>query len=444
VKRWQLGIVAVLASLLWACGGGGGGAGEKVSVHLTVPLGEGGPAVAEVVYQAGDGSWQLAPQTGLGRYAFSLPPGEKRYGVAIACYPYGTALGSVGWVKVYQLTTDEARALKVACFDLELGYLEMTELRVRAHAKSGDLGYDRAWYYTAIDQEQGDFSGSVNLTIEAKPDRDLLVVAYADGTSQWHPDLIRRIRFLRDYDASAAPPLSLDVELGPGDRPASSRVHAFSVPRWADGGSSFGVGFVSAQGLRVPHTSHDPGENPALGAGDAAGGSYLRIPGAGGDDVYYAEAVAWDAGGTHFASQVRILGSSGPEIEFKLPEGRFDPRVDDNALPTFGGLTPSGTNPIAYAFFMGFTGFGMEAVVSPGWLASADRYRFPDLTGVEGFQGSRPRKGEEVHWRATAVMSETPLGEILAGDPLPVPAPVPRAPGLSLQLVSKAGRYTVR
>ena len=440
MRHWYWGLLALASLLLSACGGGGS-TGEEVTVSLVVPMGSGGPTAAEVVYQAGDGDWQLATQKGFGEYVFTLPPGEKRYGVAVACYPYGLALGSVGWARVYQLTTDEATALKVSCFDLQLGDLSFTEVEAEARAKPGDGGYDRAWYYTGIADRQVGFGSGARLEVEAKPDRDLLVVAYDDGTSDWRPDLIRRIRFVRDLDASDPPLPRYEVELGPEDQPEAVAVSAFTPPTWADGGSSFGVGFVSAQGLMVPHTSGDPNDNPALGAGDAAGGSYYRVPDAGEGDVYYAEATAWDAGGTYFVSQVKILGPEGPEVAFELPQEKFDPGVDGAALPTFNGLDYGGDDLVGYAFFAMFTAFGEEVVVSSGWLGSADSYTLPDLTGVPGFQGAKPLKGEDVLWRATAVMSETPLGEILSGDPLPVPNPAPRTPGVAFGLASKTGLY---
>jgi len=433
---WALGIALALGALV-ACGPQ---EGPEVTVRLVSPIGEGSPATATVVYQVGDGEWRLAVPVEYGVYTFRLPPGEKRYGVAVNCISSFGLLATLGWANVYFLTVDEADEIKVAC--LNLSDLTFTSVEVKAHAAPGDTGYNRAWYYGVLGGSQKDFPNTAGLALEAKPDRDLLIVAYSDSTSKWQPQYIERIKFVRDLDASSPPVAAKDYELSTADTPTTAHVGAFTPPSWADGGSFFGVGFVSKQGIVVPHSSDDPDENPALGTGDETGGDYVKVPDTQPGDVYYAEASAWDASHTYYTSHVQVLEHDGPDLTFALPQTKFDPIVVEAALPTFQGLDYPDPALAAYAFSYNFPDFHEMVVVSKGWLGSDTRFTLPDLTSAPDFRGTKPLKGEHVVWRAMAVMTGD-LGELLAGDPMPLPNPMPRTAGLWVKIASKAGEYDV-
>lgn len=429
-------LMALVAGVLWLTGCNQAPQGTEVTVRLVNTWGT--PATATVVYQVGDGEWNLATQKDYGVYAFTVPPEETRYGVAVNCVPGGAFLETLGWAKVYQLTLDDTKELKVNC--LNYSDQSFANLEVRAHAGGGDHGYNHAWYYTGVQKRTAVFPNAVSLWVEAKKDRDVLVVAYSDTSSEYRPDLIRRIKFLRDFDASKPPLSLLDVELTSADEPASQTVRSFTPPTWSSG-SFFGVGFVSEQGLMVPHSSERADHNPALGMGDKAGGTYFKLPNTREGDVYYAEATAWDATGTYYANHVHILDFSAPEIVFDLPSTKFDPSVEETSLPTFRGLEYGDPDLVGFAFFSSFPSFEELIIVSKAWLGNQGSYTVPDLTSAPDFGGTRPLKGDRVEWQAMAVMANRAIGEVLSGDPLPLPNPLPRLPGLWIKTASKRGMY---
>ncbi len=442
MKRWFAIAGMGLFGLLWlaACGSQGP-AGTEVKVHLVAPFG--GTGTGRVVYQVGDGGWQAAMQKAPGIYAFTLPAGKKRYGVAVNCIPSGMGLWTLGFARVYQLTADEATELNISCTDfVDLSQYAFTEGRIKATAAGGETGYDHVWLRTARDNELVGLDHFKTLTFLAEKNRDLLIVAYSDTTTKYAPRFIRRIRFVRDFDASS-PPGSLSFELTAADEPTPANVHSFSMPSWANRNPWFGVGFVSKKDLVVPHGSDNPDENPALGTGDNTGGIYYRIPGTEPGDVYWAEASAKDATGAYRAGNVRVLGHEGEDLAFALPTEQFDPRVEVGALPRFSWSSPSAPDLIGYAFVAQSIGFSEFVLVSTGWLNGKTTYQVPDLSGAPGFQGARPLSGEPVIWEGVAIAANNPLGEILSADPLPVSKPLPRLPGLDLKMASKQGNYVV-
>ena len=445
MKRWIMAAGAGLLGLLWlaACGPKGP-AGTEVTVHLVAPFG--GTGTGRVVYQVGDGGWQVALPKEEGGYAFTVPAGEKRYGVAVNCFPPGTGLATLGFVRVYQLTTDEATELRVGCMGIvDYAQYALTSAQLKATAASGDRGYNRVWLRSAWSDEQAALGSAETLYFLAEADRDLLLVAYSDTTTKYAPGFIERIRFVRDFDASSPPVCATpcEYELNATDEPAYKEVDGFSLPDWAHDDPWFGVGFVSKNGLVVPHGSNDPDHNPALGTGDDAGGSYQLIPGTEDGDVYWAEASSRDATGTYRAGNVRVLGHEGEDLAFALPAEQFDPSVEEDALPRFSWSGPPAPDLIGYAFVAEFPEFNEFALVSTGWLEDRTEYQVPDLSGAPGFHGARPFEGETLNWEAIAIVANEPLGEILAGEPLPLPNPLPRLPGLDLKMASKKGSYVV-
>ena len=418
--------------------------GTKVTINVVSPYGGGDPRTATVVYQVGDGDWRLAAQEDLGVYAFTVPSGETKYGVAVGCpaAPLDTVYNSVN---VYQLTIDEATTIKAPCPNA-IGSAITPAESVKAVAAAGDTGYDKVWLHTAWNDEQAPLGNPVTLYFNPKPNRDLLIMAYSDSSTKVAPQFVKRIRFVRDFDAShpplcpAASPCSF--ELTSADAPASNTVAGFTAP--ADASATFfGVGFVSKKGLPIPHSSGDPDDNPALGSGDSAGGSYWLVPGTESGDVYYAEASAERNTHVHTMHDSRVIDYEGGNISFSLPTAWFDPSVQENALPTFGNLTYSDPNLIGYAFFFGKSFLREFVVVSKGWLAGSQSYTLPDLSGAPGFAGTKPLPGDRVAWDAIAVMANKTIGEILAADPLPIPSPLPRLPGLEVKTANKRGEYTV-
>ncbi|HGY09686.1 MAG TPA: hypothetical protein ENK37_06505 [Oceanithermus profundus] len=446
-RSYALPALALLSAALWLGGCNQRNQepeGTKVTVNVISPYGGGDPRIATVVYQVGDGDWQMATQEDLGVYSFTVPDGETKYGVAVGC-PAVPLNGIHSSVNVYQLTTDEATAIKAPCPNA-LGSAITPAESVKAVAAAGDSGYDKVWLHTAWDNRQTSLGNPASLIFSPESNRDLLIVAYSDSSTKVTPQFVERIRFVRDFDASqpplcpAASPCSF--ELGSTDAPASNTVAGFTAP--ADASSTFfGVGFVSKKGLPIPHSSGDPDHNPALGAGDATGGSYWLVPGAESGDVYYAEAVARRNTNVHSMHNSLVFDYAGGDISFSLPAAWFDPSVQENALPTFGNLTYSDPNLIGYAFFFGKSLLREFVVVSKGWLAGSQSYTLPDLSGAPGFAGTKPLPGDRVAWDAIAVMANKTIGEILAADPLPIPSPLPRLPGLEIQTADKSGEYTV-
>ena len=440
-------ILALLGSALWLGGCNQQNQepeGTKVTVNVISPYGGGNPRTATVVYQVGDGNWHLATQEDLGVYSFIVPKGEAKYGVAVGC-PAAPLDSVYNSVNVYQLTTDEATIIKAPC-PSAIGSAITPAESVEAVAAAGDTGYDKVWLHTALGERKTTLGNPVPLFFSPEPKRDLLIMAYSDGSTKVTPQFIKRIRFVRDFDASH-PPLCpatspCSFELARADEPASKTVAGFTAP--ADASATvFGVGFVSKKGLPIPHSSGDPDDNPALGSGDSAGGRYWLVPGTEKGDVYYAEASAERNTHVHTIHDSQVIDFEGGDISFSLPTAWFDPSVQENALPTFGNLDYSGPNLIGYAFFFGKSLLREFVVVSKGWLGSSHSYTLPDLSGAPGFAGTKPLPGDQVRWDAIAVMANKTIGEILAADPLPIPSPLPRLPGLDVKTTDKHGDYTV-
>jgi len=445
MKRWALAVGKGLLALFWlvACGPKGP-PGTEVTVHLVAPFG--GTGTGRVVYQVGDGNWQAALQKGVGTFVFTVPAGEKRYGVAVNCLPTGMGFATFGFAQVYQLTTAEATEPHVGCMGIsDYAQYAFTPAQVQATAASGETGYNRVWLRSAWSDEKAALGSAKTLYFLAEEDRDLLIVAYSDATTKYAPEFIRRIRFVRNFDASSPPVCATpcNCELTLADAPASALVDPFDLPDWAKQNPWFGVGFASKKGLLVSHGSNDPDDNPALGTGDDAGGRYHLVPGTGPGDVYYAEASAQDASKTYRAGNVKVLSHEGERLQFTLPTEQFDPSVSEKPLPSFSWSGYTGTGLIGYAFVAEFPEFNEFALVSTGWLEGRTEYQVPDLSGAPGFHGARPFKGETVGWEGTAIMANKELCEILAGDPLPLPNPLPRIPGLDLKMASKQGSYVV-
>ncbi len=431
-----------LFGLLWlaACGSQGP-AGTEVKVHLVAPFG--GTGTGRVIYQVADGSWQAALEQAPGVYALTLPAGEKRYGVAVNCLPTGWELATFGYARVFQLTVDDTTDLRVGCTSLsDIAQYSLTEAPIEV--ESSESGYNRVWLRSAWSAKKVGLGTPKPLTFLTRPRRDLLIVAYDSGSSKYAPRFIKRIKLVRDLDASTPPVCATPCSyaLTSADTPAIASVENFSLPAWADQDPWFGVGFVSKKGLVVPHGSDDPDNDPALGTGDHSGGDYYLIPDTEAGDVYWAEASAKDAAGTYRASNVKVLDHDGGDIAFALPTAKFDPSVSDHGLPRFGFSSYGTSGLVGYAFVAEFGDFTEFAVVSPGWLGGRTTYQVPDLSGAPGFAGARPLPGEKVHWQGIAIVANRPLGEILSAEPLPLPHPLPRLPGLELRLASKQGHYT--
>jgi len=412
--------------------------GTQITVRLHSALGEGGPAVANVVYQIGDGPWKLARQVKYGLYTFNVPPGETRYGVAADCIPpFFHPFGTHGSAYVYQLTTSETTELTIPC--LHPADLSITQAQaIRVERDPGDPeNYPSVRVYSSLESKSTSLDSEVALLFEAKPDRELLIVAY-EGSR------IRRIRFVRNLDASN-PPVCPRTEpciytLSSDDAPAYGRVNAFSKPNWATDAGFF-MGFASRQGILINPMNFFP-----LGQGNEAGGEYALVPGAGAGELYLAEAHA--ESGVHSVRHLVLLGPEGGDPSFALPE-RFDPEIVPTALPTFTGLNYTNLQKIGYRFITFVPapslsgGFLALVFVSNGWLGNADRYTLPDLSSAPGFRGTKPLSGERVLWQAEVVMASQGLQALLAADPLPTVEPLPRRAGAWVKLASEEGEYLV-
>ncbi len=420
--------------LLAACNQTGGG--TKVTVTLVSPLATGSPATATVVYQVGNGGWQLATQEAYGVYSFTLPPGEKRYGVAVNCLPGGMMLGTIGWGYVYQLTTDDTTTIRTSCLnisDLSLGRLSVTPKKA-----SSDTGtYDRAWIYTDFTSNYSALGTSIDLTSTAGTNKDLLAIAY---NSSYQPSNITRIVFERNLSVDKSG-LAVDVTFTAADKPVGQSVSSFSIPADATN-SYFGVGFASKKGVVVPQGAQAFSQ-PQLGSGDKGGGSYWVIPNTASGDLYIAEALAEKTSGaiTYHLTQVKLFGPGPEDPLFQLPSSWFDPSVEEKTYPRFTGLNYNDPALIGYTFMVKLGGFTELIYVSRSWLGSATAYAVPDLSGASDFGGTKPLPGDPIEWSVAAVMASRPLGELVAAPTIALATPLPAIDGLSIRIASKEGSY---
>lgn len=422
---------------LFGCNQQGAGSSQPQGTEVKVELVNawGTPATATVVYQVGDGSWELATQKDYGVYSFVVPSGETRYGVAVNCLPsFGTflgfgprPLGTIGFASVYQLTTSDTTEIQTPC--LNLSDQSLGNALVTPQKDSSDPGsYDNARVYSDLDWDDVTLGNTTDLMARAGAGRGLLAIAY-DSTF-YDPAQIARIVVLRNVNVGVDTPIT--VTFNNSDAPTWQSVSTFTTPSDATS-SYFGIGFYSKEGALVP--------SPDLGMGNRSGGSYAVVPGTESGDLYYAVASTSKADYTLF--QVKLFGPDAQDPAFELAQSWFDPSAQESIYPVFNGLNYASADLQGYAFNVVLGGFYETIYVSKDWLGSATSYTVPDLSGAPDFQGTRPLTGDTIEWNAAAVMANHSIGEMLQAHPLALfENAIPDIPGLEVSTASKSGSYT--
>jgi len=436
MKRAALGLVLLGVGLLWLAACNQGSGGTKVTVKLVSPIDGGSPATATVVYQVENGEWRLAAQEAYGIYSFTIPSGEKRYGVAVNCLPGGLMLGTFGWGYVYQLTTDDTTTIQTSC--LNISDLTLGRLAVTPQKANSDTGtYDRAWVYADYTNDYGSLGSPLSIISTAGTSKELLAIAY---NGSYQPDNIKRIVFKRDLTIDQSS-LAVAVTFTAADTPNSQTVSSFTIPQDATD-SYFGVGFASKGGIVVPQGSRGT-DQPQLGSGDKNGGGYWVIPNTINGDLYIAEASAEKTSGatTYRLTQVKLFGPGPEDPHFQLPSSWFDPSIDEKTYPKFANLAYNDPALVGYTFMVKLGGFVELIYVSRSWLGGATAYAVPDLSGASDFGGTKPLPGDPIAWSAAAVMANHPLGELVAAPTIALATPLPSINGLSIRIASKEGSY---
>ncbi|XOB98418.1 hypothetical protein ACMC9I_11055 [Deinococcota bacterium DY0809b] len=369
-----------LLALLAACGGN---PGTKVTVHPLNYAGDPQEPLA-VAYQVAGGAWQRLLPGEDGAYSFYVPSGEKRYGVAVNCGGF-FGLGNFGTGVVLQLTTDESTEPAAAC--MSMGPFVKVKGQYDASAVTGASWVDVLGDYDSY--EDSSTSGTYEIMLSYGSARDLLVLA---TDASWHA-LAGKV--YRNLDATQ--PFTQDVALTNADAPTGTHdVASFDVPSGWSG--VYSVDLLTAGGAFT-----DEGE---LGTGSQAGGSYEVLPGLTADDLYLVSVGADDGGGDRQVMQLHLLSGGAPA---DVSPSLMDPwpggySVTASALPTFALDHPDA----GVQFYQVYTIMPVQIwnhTVSKGWLAGADRYTFPDLTAVRGFEGSKGLSGEGMEWQVLAVKS---------------------------------------
>jgi len=404
--------------------------GTTVKVHISDDWGQ--PLVATVVYQAGDGEWQLAELEDFGEYSFTLPSGEKRYGVAVNCIPTVHGLQAIGFYTIYQLTTDDATEVSFSCFDFVSAPGTTTaQVTWDATAVAGD--YFKA--FTPI----GEYAGSANpleVTTTVGDDTPFLFLAY-DGS-----DDFANLKGVLYEKLDVTPAAELTVSMILGDSAEFGTISGPATPAGFDDcflqGTLYDGGGLYATEL-------------AEAGGDPCQGKFLRIPGLDAAADYVFISTYRDTGTDRALAELAVLPAAGLG-QYQMSADLPDPwpatySVTPAALPTFELDYPG--DPVSgymISYYGQNGGPWWMVYLSPDWLDGSSSYTLPDLTLLPGFGGAKPLRGETVGWEVFALFSNTPLGEVLnsrrwllTGGAVWVPAP----PGLRMTGASKAGAYAV-
>ena len=384
-------------------------ASPEVVLRLVDPYGN--PGLGWVAYQVGDGPWRtLLPQSP-GEYRFSLPEGETRYGVAAACPHIGPIAPAWSPTRffVFQLTAGDTLAPVIPCGNgtgVEFGALKLT---VDASA----VGANKV---VALSRSTGSEAASGREFDVAAPvgERRFVVLAY-DGDRE--PEKLRGVRIF-----SARVPGSLRLTLGPEDAVnlgtghRAGRVEAFTVPAGYD--PSYGVGYYGSRGPVMASPPDFPIGLNALGTGAFHAGPYALVNGGEAGESYVFQ--VWGSK-PDFSRRVGTIAFRPPATEVFRPGPLPDPWPDAYAVapsrrPRFALDRDDG--PAGYRILL-LSGSGniptqaLEVYLSRAWLEGRNTYLTPDLSGAEGFAGSRPESGERVLWEVDAVYTDVPLGRWL-------------------------------
>lgn len=405
--------------------------GTSVKVHLRDDWGT--PTAANVIYQVGNGEWQLAAQDDFGEYSFTLPPGEKRYGVAVNCIPNLHGLRTLAFYTIYQLTSDDATEVTIPCFNFTNGP-SVTTAKINWDASALSGNYFKV--YTPVSVEEGS-SSPIKLDSAVGDDQPFLFLAY-DSNNDDYSGLVG----VRYDKIDVGPEESISVTMTSSDAAAFGSIEG---PQTPNGFSDCGVrgAIYTHDGLQATDLA-EAGGNPCQG-------SFLKIPGLSANDDYIFLSTYRDTGTDRALAELSVLPAANLD-KYEMADELPSPwpanySVQPAALPTFKLNHPDGgVAGYMISYFAQGGGPWWTIFISPAWLDGNDEYTIPDMTSIPGFGGARPLSDEVVEWEVFALFSDTPLGEVLnsphwtvAGGPVWIPVPS----GLHMTGASKAGAYPV-
>ena len=390
------------SGVLWGVlGSGNYGLAQSTQIELEVVDANDYPILpSAVIYKAGEGDWQqlelpvidAALGSSLSReetLKFTLPEGETRYNVAVACtegvYPYSYAL--------YALTT-EVTSLRTPCLE--------TAAALPTATVGGRIGYNPADNVTFDVQTQmgsnrvGNPSNGYSVAAAVGDARDLVVLAGTGGTLLGPGPEVQAGRIVHDLEVSEG---YTDFDLLLGGEDAVTERMILVTPAVPDGFTSgLQVFFVSREGA-VPSISLARTEYPVL-------------PGAGEGDRYLGIGSAQAQDQQNTLMHLRLSETPVP-FEFALPPPWPPYSLGPSPQPIFRDLTHLRDDPELRAYqidvFKSTSHF--RAVVSPAYLGDETSYALPDLTGFYGFDSSY--LSESRAWRLSVILADQPLSVLL-------------------------------
>ncbi len=393
-----------LALLLVLAACGRAPAGERVQVTIGNGWGQTGYPLA-VAWRAGDGDWQrLDPP-----YAFELPAGETRFGVALRC-PTAFAASLVGRGVVAELALEDlaekngVRTLPLRCFGFLDADIGLVGVDFDAGALPGAAGV-RLVASGPFAKDTTGASGTTPLPV-AVGRSDLVLLAY-DHPSSRSADHLLGGGALRDYPVAGVHHAVLTLAAGDGVLAGSVADFSAQVPAGFSG--SFNVGFLTSGGAQSAPS--------ALGNGPATGGPYRRPAFLSGEDRVILRAKAGLAG-----REVGWVGGFAPGGGALVPGAFPEPwpaayAVSPAARPAFSLQAPGAPRLFEVVTVAGSAN-AWQHFVSPAWLGAASAYTRPDLGGVPGFEVQPLRQGEPVAYRVLAFYGSFGPGGFLAAEPL--------------------------
>jgi len=412
--------------LLAACGGN---QGTRVTLAFDDVFGEPAYPVA-VAYQTGDGKWANLWPNDQGEYVFYVPPGEERYGVAVACGVFfGSSFNSGS---VYQLTISDTTEPLLPCPRFSAPIASMSG-RGDVSALAGSASFIIYGAYDDDDDHNSSHEDFGGLTVLEGEAVSAILLAY-DAVHTNDPGHLIGGRVFHDINASGV--FNHDLALSATDTVSVHQVNHFSVPAgWTN--SSYKVGLYAAGGATTNEGS--------LGQGNATGGSFYSLPGSGNGDLYVINA---DASGASDRSVGYLAFIDASEISDVSPTLNMTPlpatyAVTAAARPSFPLDSVNSNLDLHYIMIFNPPGVWYY-IVSESWRGERASYRLPDLDKLAGFAGTTPRKGEKLLWfyaSARTNVGSKPYFEskhVLFGNEVMMPL----VPG-SLETASIKGQITI-
>jgi len=428
VRTWIRWWLFFLASILILFGCGKTPRGTEVTVRLVNQWGT--PATATVIYQVGDGDWEMAAQKEYGVYTFTVPTRETRYGVSVNCIPIG--LNTFGFFYTYQLTTNDATEVVFPCLNLSDQRFGTINISWNAKALSGN-------HLEVYGRADDGYTSSSPLELEAimSNDEPFLFLTF-DGIGTY--DNLKGVRFER---FQTTPYMNHNVTFTADDAAKFGRFQGPTPPSDFEKSCDFTSGVIIHDGIFVTGVN-----GLARHEDDPCSGNYLRVPGTASNDARVL--MAGYADSSNDRSLLSLLYAGADSASATLPPlpspWPASYSVTANALPTFD-LNHPDDNVTGYnIFYRGYDGPWWQIFVSPDWLAGASTYTLPDLSGAPDFGGIKLFSGEKAEWAVVAFFSERSIGDWLStriwisDNRL---ANIPVLPGAGMGIASSYGDFEV-